>query len=112
MNPQAKSGHDYKHSYLCKRPGCHRVRAYGYRGFCQFHFDAYQRALLASGQLLGRGRVDAAPVAAHIERLREAGMELKAIARRSGVTKVTLHRISKQEMVCADTAARVMRVRT
>lgn len=94
----------------CARPNCTRVACYGYRGLCRFHHDAQQRQFLNAGSLLARGRVDAAPVMEHINKLRDDGMGWQSISHHSGVPTVTLWRIPKQKTVNAHTAARIMRV--
>lgn len=110
VNPRRRSGHDYQSSYLCKRPNCSHIAHYGCRGLCQKHHDAYQRDLVSRGELAGRTRVDAAPVAEHIKKLQGRGRQMASIAHLSGVSTMTLYRIHSQETVQSDTAARIMRI--
>lgn len=72
----------------CKRGKCARTARVGYRGFCQFHHDAFMRE---SG--IPRGYIEATPVREHLLSLRECGFGSPRLATLSGLPKLTIERI-------------------
>lgn len=86
---------------VCRRPRCAKSAQTGHRGLCRPHYIAYTAA---------NRPVPAAPIAAHVARLRAAGLGWQRLHDLTGLSFTALRRVDRRAYVLPETARKILAV--
>lgn len=86
---------------VCRRPRCAKSAQIGHRGLCRPHYAAHTAA---------NRPVPAAPIAAHVARLRAAGLGWQRLQDLTGLSFTALRRVDRRRYVLPETARKILAI--